>query len=99
MAGHKLLETMARDLRDERLQPDDGRALAERFMAILRDERSGICFRDLHGFNSTGSQVSLLPRFDVAGAAHLFTCASDPKEAAYKRFDFAYPGGTGEEGG
>lgn len=89
LAGHKFLEAMAQDLHDGKLQPDDGRAFVERFAAILRDEDSGICFRDLHGFNSTGSQVSLLPPLadgsDPSNAAagglpaqHLFTCASDP---------------------
>jgi secernin len=54
---------------------------------ILRDEDSGICFRDLHGFCSTGSQVSWLP---IAGAVrHFFTGASDPLFTAYKEFAFA----------
>jgi len=66
-----------------------GSALAQRMMAILRDERSGICFRDLHGFNSTGSQVSLLGSGQISGGEHFFTCSSDPKVAAYKRFNFA----------
>ena len=54
---------------------------------ILRDERSGICFRDLHGFNSTGSQVSLLGAVE-AQDLHFFTCSSDPLLSAYKRFEF-----------
>jgi len=29
--------------------------------AALRDEPSGICFRDLHGFATTGSQISWIP--------------------------------------
>merc|ERR1711933_348713 len=70
-------------------------------MDVLRDERSGICFRGLHGFNSTGSQVSLLhgeAGCPIAGGEHYFTCASDPKVAAYKRFDFSQAAsGQGEQ--
>ena len=32
-----------------------------RMAAALRDEPSGICFRDLHGFATTGSQISWIP--------------------------------------
>ena len=54
---------------------------------MLRDDTSGICFRDTHG-RSTGSQVSWLP---LAGALWrlTFTAASDPLVTCYKRFAFA----------
>merc|ERR1712070_883017 len=80
-------------------------------IAILRDECSGICFRDLHGFCSTGSQISLLscaPSGSVGGSTeavppggiHLFTSASDPVIAAYKRFEFgsSVVSGSDEQG-
>jgi len=63
-------------------------ALAQCMVRVLRDEASGICFRDLHGFNSTGSQVSLMGSGQSVGGVHFFTCSSDPKLAAYKRFTF-----------
>eukprot|EP00959_Pyramimonas_sp_CCMP1952_P402866 8442215-Pyramimonas_sp.AAC.1 len=72
---------MSEDLREGRLPRADKPELAKRMLQVLRDERSGICFRDLHGFNSTGSQVrvSVLPA--GGGHRHLFSCASDPKRA------------------
>ena len=39
----------------------DARGWLERMAVVLRDETSGICFRDLHGFTSTGSQLSWIP--------------------------------------
>ena len=78
-----------------------------RMATVLRDEQSGICFRDLHGFNSTGSQISWLPAARdvsataapgalVTAATHLFTGASDPAIARYKAFRFASDAGTGD---
>ena len=85
-AARRALELMA----DE---PGVGGAeWCRRAARLLRDEDSGICFRDLHGFNSTGSQISWLPDPDAelppAAASHLFTGASDPMVATYKRFSF-----------
>ena len=62
--------------------------------ATLRDETSGICFRELHGFCSTGSQISWLDtcggasRTGGGGGHHFFTGASDPSLVAYKHFSF-----------
>lgn len=81
-AGARMLEALAGAAEAPRCSPND---LVRQMAAILRDERSGICFRDLHGFNSTGSQVSLL---EGQAGLHFFTCCSDPLLAAYKRFDF-----------
>ena len=81
-AGARMLEALAGVAEASRCSPND---LVRQMAAILRDERSGICFRDLHGFNSTGSQVSLL---EGQAGLHFFTCCSDPLVAAYKRFDF-----------
>mmetsp|Transcript_50230 Transcript_50230/g.75635 ORF Transcript_50230/g.75635 Transcript_50230/m.75635 type:complete len:240 (-) Transcript_50230:159-878(-) len=67
----------------------------------LRDEDSGICFRDSYGFCSTGSQISWIPpnssknSSDLCDATHFFTAASDPLVASYKRFVFK----NAEEGG
>ena len=58
---------------------------------VMRDEDSGICFRELHGFCSTGSMISWLPSTAAAAASHLFTGASDPIIAGYKRFTFPPP--------
>jgi len=70
----------------------------EQMSAILRDEDSGICFRDRYGFCSTGSQISWLPTLpeedDGRGKAayHFFTGASDPLcGTPYKLFMFADP--------
>ncbi len=70
--------------------PPNARWYAERMALILRDEDSGICFRDLRGFCSTGSQISWLPKSnDVDDHSHFFTAASDPMLAKYKHFTFA----------
>ena len=64
---------------------------------ILRDEQSGICFRDRHGFCSTGSQISWLPTIDTSSestetASHFFSGASDPLcGTPYKLFKFSDP--------
>jgi len=72
----------------------------ERMADVLRDEKSGICFRDRHGFCSTGSQISWLPsilpdRDNRPGrkvASHYFTGASDPLcGTPYKLFVFPDP--------
>eukprot|EP00930_Biecheleria_cincta_P066197 TRINITY_DN52248_c0_g1_i1.p1 TRINITY_DN52248_c0_g1~~TRINITY_DN52248_c0_g1_i1.p1 ORF type:complete len:468 (+),score=52.37 TRINITY_DN52248_c0_g1_i1:60-1463(+) len=91
-AGHDFLSQLHADIRSGQLSSET--ALAQRMIAILRDEDSGICFRDLHGFNSTGSQVSLL---GPDHAEHFFTCSSDPKLAAYKRFNFDEAGAVSAE--
>ena len=64
----------------------------------LRDEDSGICFRDVFGFCSTGSQISWLPSFSHPksnfgqggmGPSHFFSGASDPLcGTPYKLFTF-----------
>jgi len=66
---------------------------------VLRDESSGICFRDRYGFCSTGSQISWLPSMADQGdrcrgkeASHFFTGASDPLcGTPYKLFLFSDP--------
>ena len=73
------------------LDAADARGWLTRMAAVLRDETSGICFRDLHGFTTTGSQLSWIPP-PGEQASHLFSCASDPVETAYKRF--AFPAAT-----
>lgn len=96
-AGKDFLAAMARDVREGSLKSEDRRAWAERFMAVLRDEESGICFSSAHGFTSTGSQVSVLPLpsgetatqpVDQPLQQHMFACASDPSTTTYKRFGF-----------
>ena len=101
-AGHEHLLAMAADAHAGTLDAADCAAWVRRMMAVLRDETSGICFRDVHGFCSTGSQISWLPSHrhapadgsaDAAAsaaptAAHLYTAASDPKVVPYKRFVF-----------
>eukprot|EP00986_Skeletonema_menzelii_P019660 scaffold28851_cov148-Skeletonema_menzelii.AAC.1 len=70
--------------------PPNARWYVEHMALILRDEDSGICFRDLRGFCSTGSQISWLPKSsDVHDYSHFFTAASDPLLATYKHFTFA----------
>ena len=54
----------------------DARGWLERMAAVLRDETSGICFRDLHGFTSTGSQLSWIPP-PGEQASHLCSSAID----------------------
>lgn len=61
----------------------------EKMASILRDEHSGICFRDLHGFCSTGSQISWLSANDGVNS-HFFSGASDPLcGTPYKLFLFS----------
>lgn len=108
-AGRDHLARMAADVGTGKLDGSDAAAWMSRMATALRDEDSGICFRGLHDFCSTGSQVSWLapsgggtsasgrgaaaPR--AAPATHLFTCASDPLVATYKRFAFAATDGKG----
>lgn len=72
----------------------------EQMANTLRDEVGGICFRDRHGFCSTGSQISWLPttipdKGDNVGkevASHFFTGASDPLcGTTYKLFRWSDP--------
>ena len=70
----------------------------EQMADILRDEDSGICFRDRYGFCSTGSQISWLPTVPDQGDrcgkvdSHFFTGASDPLAGTpYKLFMFSDP--------
>jgi len=101
-AGRTMLTGLAGDVESGLVSTKS--ELARRMARILRDECSGICFRDLHGFNSTGSQISLLAggTDDMASAEtsdlsmHLFTCASDPCLAAYKLFSFQSATGVAE---
>ena len=88
-SGKIHLETLA--AKSKTLQsPPNARWYVEQMALILRDEDSGICFRDLTGFCSTGSQISWLPKSsDVDDHSHFFTAASDPILAKYKRFTFA----------
>lgn len=77
--------------------PQRPRWWVERMAGILRDEQSGICFRDRHGFCSTGSQISWLPTIDTSSestetASHFFSGASDPLcGTPYKLFKFSDP--------
>ena len=112
-AGRDHLARMADDAAAGKLQGADASAWMSRMAAALRDEDSGICFRGLHDFCSTGSQISWLTppgggtsesgRGDAAPkaapATHLFTCASDPLVASYKRFAFAAADGKGVAAG
>lgn len=95
-AGHGHLAQIAKDLQHGHVAPGNCRGLTERFLAILRDADSGICFRDLHGFNSTGSQISVLALRELSTDRHFFSCASDPATASYKHFTFPV-GATGAE--
>ncbi|KAL7472967.1 hypothetical protein ACHAXS_013368 [Conticribra weissflogii] len=82
----------------------------ERMCDVLRDENSGICFRDvLSGFCSTGSQVSWLPSKSAGSVpvyernmnvpVHFFTGASDPLcGTPYKPFTFSDPFQTSSDG-
>ena len=60
-AGQQHLATMAAAAAAGELGAGNARGWLERMAAVLRDETSGICFRDLHGFTSTGSQLSWIP--------------------------------------
>ena len=98
-AGREFLEGMAKEESD----PHDAALWCAKAASILRDEDSGICFRSTHGFCSTGSQISWIPDQEEGGgsggvASHLFTAASDPMVACYKRFEFARDGVGKEEG-
>jgi secernin len=89
LAGKRMLESLKAACAAGELSPDDASAWCGHAAAILRDEDSGICFRGLHSFCSTGSQVSWLPSSSgVSAPSHLFTASSDPLCAAYKRFSF-----------
>ena len=60
----------------------------ERMIDVLKDEDSGICFRDIYGFCSTGSQISWIQ--SPQNARHFFTGASDPLIGTpYKLFRFS----------
>lgn len=90
---------MAQAAASGELAAHDAVGWCERAAAILRDETSGICFRSTTGFCSTGSQISWLRASlsanapadarSAAQSSHLFTAASDPLVASYKRFTFA----------
>jgi len=72
--------------------PESPRWWVEQMSSVLRDEGAGICFRDRHGFCSTGSQISWLPSMPENGkdASHFFTGASDPLcGTPYKLFTFS----------
>lgn len=96
VAAH--LEAISKDAQSGVLN-DDAVAWCKRAAKILRDEESGVCFRDVHGFCSTGSQISWIPKNNSSTtsssakksiASHLFTAASDPLGGTcYKRFTFA----------
>jgi len=83
---------------DSTKTPPAPRWWVERMADILRDEDSGICFRDRYGFCSTGSQISWLPAKTGQGdgrAFHFFTGASDPLcGTPYKLFMFSDPMAT-----
>ena len=87
-AGASFLADVQRDFRNGQLAGGDVAGWVGRAATVLRDEQSGICFRSLHGFCSTGSQISWLPTGVDSVASHLFTAASDPIVATYKRFTF-----------
>lgn len=66
----------------------------EQMAGVLRDEDSGICFRGVSGFCSTGSQISWLPSIvsNDGDNAHFFSGASDPLcGTPYKLFLFSDP--------
>ncbi|KAL9188501.1 hypothetical protein ACHAXT_006879 [Thalassiosira profunda] len=71
--------------------PPHRRWWVEQMANVLRDEGSGICFRDEYGFCSTGSQISWLPAGSQV-AHHFFSGASDPLcGTPYKHFLFSEP--------
>lgn len=86
-SGRAHLETLAAKCKTVK-SPPNARWFVEQMALILRDEGSGICFRDTRGFCTTGSQISWLESSDVDNS-HFFTAASDPMLAIYKRFSFA----------
>jgi hypothetical protein len=61
----------------------------EDMMAVLRDEKSGICRPD-GAFPTAGSQVSLLSgaKSDFSRSCHWFTATPSPGYAAFKPFMF-----------
>lgn len=98
-AGRDHMLALADALNASRLRADDAASWVRVMASVLRDETSGICFRDTHGFNSTGSQISWLPSIgSLALPSHFFTCSSDPLTAAYKRFAFPREGSQVEFG-
>lgn len=86
-AGWEHLKAAEARLAEGSLRRDDEAGWLDWMKGVLRDEQSGICFRSTHGFCSTGSMISWVGGGDAA-AFHLFTAASDPVVAAYKRFAF-----------
>lgn len=87
-SGRAHLETLAAKSKTFQ-SPPNARWYVEQMALILRDEGSGICFRDTRGFCSTGSQISWIPGSSDVDHSHFFTAASDPVLAKYKRFSFA----------
>eukprot|EP00957_Ditylum_brightwellii_P201770 15327159-Ditylum_brightwellii.AAC.1 len=100
-AGADHLRKMSDQLSCGDMHSDDAPVWVRCMSDALRDEDSGICFRDSYGFCSTGSQISWIPpnssknSSDLCDATHFFTAASDPLVASYKRFVFK----NAEEGG
>ena len=93
-AAATMLTQMAADAASGALAADDVASWCGRAASILRDEASGICFREVDGFCSTGSMISwICARAPTAvsqeATSHLFTGASDPLLVPYKRFSFA----------
>lgn len=84
-AGAQHTAAVLERARSGALGADDARGWLGWQASVLRDEDSGICFRDAHGFCSTGSQLSWLRPGECS---HLFTAASDPLSTCYKRFGF-----------
>ncbi|EED91194.1 hypothetical protein THAPSDRAFT_262877, partial [Thalassiosira pseudonana CCMP1335] len=76
-----------------RVQKDTiNNSLGTQMAGVLRDEDSGICFRGVSGFCSTGSQISWLPSIvsNDGDNAHFFSGASDPLcGTPYKLFLFS----------
>lgn len=89
-AGFEHMKTMEAKS-DAIMSAQSPRWWIEQMSEVLRDESSGICFRDIHGFCSTGSQISWLPTTGKV-ASHFFTGASDPLcGTPYKLFTFSNP--------
>eukprot|EP00929_Paragymnodinium_shiwhaense_P053974 TRINITY_DN27055_c0_g1_i7.p1 TRINITY_DN27055_c0_g1~~TRINITY_DN27055_c0_g1_i7.p1 ORF type:complete len:355 (-),score=64.98 TRINITY_DN27055_c0_g1_i7:77-1141(-) len=86
-AGLDHMQALARAAQSGKLAPDNASKWITGMADALRDEDSGICFSGIHGFITTGSQISWIPS-QVSLADHLFTCSSDPSVASYKRFRF-----------
>lgn len=95
-AGLKHLESMKRNSKE--MNPPCRSWWVKQMALVLRDEYSGICFRDMYGFCSTGSQISWLPSNLEADASHFFTGASDPLcGTPYKHFSFRDPFAQSDE--